>query len=217
VTGHNDDALIHYLRSLFAPEDDLLRAIRAEIDARGLPRITIQPEEAQVLQLLLKAIGARRVVEIGTMVGYSATWIARSLPPDGCLITIEHDPDRAEIALEFFKKAGVDGRIDLRIGPAFDVLASLAADAPYVAVFIDANKVDYPAYLTWAVDHIRVGGLILGHNALMGGAVAEPSRRSDRLVKGVLAFNQQIAGDPHLHGAIIPIGDGIAAALKIGP
>lgn len=216
MTGQNDDALTHYIRSLFAPEDDLLQAIRTEIEARGLPWITIQPEEAQVIQLLLKAIGARRVIEIGAMVGYSGTWIARSLPPDGCLITIEHDPDRAEIARGFFKKAGLDGRIDLRVGPAFDMLDNLAADAPYDAVFIDANKNDYPAYLSWAVDHIRTGGLILGHNAFMGGAVIDPSRQADRLVKGMLAFNQQIADNPHLHGTIIPIGDGITAALKIG-
>jgi len=216
MTGLNSDALMHYIRSLFAPEDDLLLAVRAEIEARGLPRITIQPEEAQVIQLLLKAIGAQRVIEIGAMVGYSGIWIARSLPPDGCLITIEHDPDRAEIAREFFEKAGLNGRIDLRIGPAFDVLDSLAADAPYDAVFIDAHKDDYPAYLSWAVDHIRIGGLILGHNALMGGAIIEPSRQADRLVKGIRAFNQQIADNPHLHGTIIPIGDGITVALKIG-
>ncbi len=209
------DALIHYIRDLFAPEDDLLRDIQAEIEARGLPQITIRPEEAQLIQLLLKAIGARRVIEIGTMVGYSGIWIVRSLPPDGCLITIEHDPERAEIAQEFFKKAGIDGRIDLRIGPARDVLNSLSADAPYDAVFIDARKADYPAYLSWAVDHVRVGGLILGHNAFMGGAVVDPAHRSDPSVKGVLTFNRRIADDPRLHGAIIPVGDGITTALKI--
>lgn len=215
MTGQNDDALTHYMRSLFGREDNLLQAIRAEITQHGLRQMNIRPEEAQVLQLLLKAIGARRVVEIGTMFGYSGVWIVRALPPDGHLITIERDPERAEIAQGFFQKAGAADRVSLHVGPALSVLNRLPADAPYDAVFIDANKDDYPAYLSWAVKHVRVGGMIMGHNAFMGGDIVDFPDPPDRMIAGVLAFNQQIADNPHLHGTIIPIGDGITVALKI--
>lgn len=216
MTDQNDDATIRYIRSLFGVEDNLLQSIRAEIKQHGLRQMNIRPEEAQVIQLLLKAIGARRVVEVGTMFGYSGVWIVRALPPDGHLSTIERDPERAEIAQEFFQKAGAADRVSLHVGPALSILNRLSADAPYDAVFIDANKDDYPAYLSWAVKHVRVGGMIMGHNAFMGGAVVDFPEPPDRMVAGVLAFNRYVADNPHLHGTIIPIGDGITAALKIG-
>lgn len=210
-----DEALIQYVRDLFAPEDAHLQAVHAESHARGLPQIHIRPEEGRMLQFLLGLVGAQRVLEIGTLAGYSATWIARGLPEDGRLISLEIDPDRAELTRTFLARAGLADKVHIRVGEAPAVLAELTGDGPFDALFIDANRAAYPAFLDWALENVRVGGLIIAHNAFWGGRVVDPAQQSDRQVQGLLEFNRRLARDPRLDGMIIPIGDGISAARRI--
>lgn len=210
------DDLHAYLSHLFGGEDEVLAGLRQTMEDNGLPAIEIEPENGRLLQFLLTAVGARRVAEIGTLAGYSGIWLARSLPAEGRLITLEKNPERAEIARESFARAGLADRVTVRVGEAPAGLDALAADGPFDAVFIDADKARYPAYLDWAIENLRPGGLVLAHNAFMYGAVIDPARQSDADVRGMRAFNQRLSDDPGLLGVIIPIGDGIAAAVRLG-
>lgn len=210
-----DDALAQYVRDLFVSEDDHLRAIRQASLELGFPQSHIHPEDGRMLQFLLGLVGACRVVEIGTLAGYSATWIARGLPEGGQLVSVEREPDRADLARRYLAEAGLADRVEVRIGEALSVLADLSADGPFDAIFMDAGRDIYPACLDWALDNIRPGGLILAHNAFMRGRIVDPAEQSDRVIQYMQTFNHRIAEDPRLDGMIIPIGDGIAAARRI--
>jgi caffeoyl-CoA O-methyltransferase len=212
---HIRQSLNQYMQDLFGKEDAVLRAVRQENLAQGLPPIQIEPETGRMLQFLLTAISARRVVEIGTLGGYSGIWLARALPEEGHLISLEIDPERVKIARTAFERAGLASRAEVRLGHALDSLPALSAEGPFDAVFIDADKRHYPAYLTWALDNVRLGGLIMAHNAFWYGAVVQTERLHESDVQGLLSFNRQMAEDPRLMGVIIPIGDGIAVALRV--
>ncbi len=207
------ELLDKYVRELFAQEDETLKAIRPLSAEHGLPQIHIRPEEGRMLQFLLTAIGARCVVEIGALAGYSGVWIVRALPPDGRLITLEVDERHAAFARQVFDWAGLGERVEVRLGHAPSNLPELAAEGPFDAVFIDADKVGYPEYLAWAVENVRVGGLVMGHNAFSRGRVVD-SNEQGAGVQGLRAFNRQLAEDPRLLGTIIPVGDGIAVAVR---
>ncbi len=204
-----------YIRELFAQEDDLLREAREEAAEQGLPAIHIQPEEARMLQFLLKAVGARRVLEIGALFGYSGVWLARALPEGGRLFTLEKDAERARLVRETFRRADISDRAEVRVGQAPGGLEALASEGPFCAIFIDADKAGYPEYLDWALENVRMGGLVLAHNAFQRGRVLDPDQ-TEAAVEGVRAFNRRLAEDPQLFGTIIPIGDGIAAAVRVG-
>lgn len=211
------EALTAYVRDLFAPEDALLRAVWDESAARGLPAVHIRPEEGRMIQLLLAAVGARRVVELGTLAGYSAIWIARALPAGGRLISLEHDTERAATARLLIKRAGLSDRVEVRCAAAPAALADLLREGPFDAVFIDADKPRMLDYLGWALEAVRAGGLIMAHNAFMRGRIVDPDQRSDAAVRAMDAFNHAIAADPRLLGMIIPLGDGISVALRLHP
>ncbi len=210
-----DDPAARYIRDLFAHDDEHLASLRAESEARGFPQIHLRPEEGLLLHFLLRSAGVRRVVEIGTLAGYSATWIARALPADGHLISLERNPEHAALAREYLARAGLDGRVEIRLGMALDLLQTLSAEGPFDAVFLDADRKNYLAYLSWVLDNLRVGGLILAHNAFMRGRIFDPSLHSDPEVKGMLEFTRRIAEDPRLVSLVIPMGDGFVAALRI--
>jgi predicted O-methyltransferase YrrM len=206
MTTYND-ALAQYITDTFAQPDAILRQIHAAIPAKGLPAITIKPEEGRFLQFLVAASGARRVVEIGALGGYSGVWLARGLPPDGRLITLEKSPRHATVAREHFALAGVDHQVEVREGDARDTLRALAVEGPFDFCFIDADKVGYDAYLDWALDHVRPGGLITAHNAFRGGALLNASDNSDDN-QAMRAFNARFAREPRLLATIYPGGDG---------
>lgn len=208
-----DDALSDYISETFAKEDEALAWIRDQIPARGLPEIMISAEEAAFLRFLVASSGARRAVEIGTLGGYSGTWIARGLPHDGRLITIEVDPQRAELARDGFARADVAAKVDLRLGDAHKILPQLSADAPYDFVFIDADKEGYMAYLDWALDNLAPGGLVTAHNAFAFGGQLVDATNTDPHVEIMRRFNQRLAEDPRLTATIFPAGDGIAVAV----
>lgn len=208
------DGLDAYVRKLFAREDDCLREIRGRADAAGLPRIQLPPATARAVQLLLRAAGAKRVVEVGTLAGYSAVWIGRALPSDGRLTTLEIDPARAEEARRSVEAAGLAGRVEVRAGDAVETLAEIGPDGSVDAVFLDADKERYAAYLEEAARLLRPGGLLMADNAFWKGLVLAPESSGDERAALIHDFNQRLAADPRYDATILPVGDGLAAAVR---
>ena len=206
-----DERLERYVTELFAAEDPILSKIRARHAAENLPAINVSPEEGKLLHLLLLTIQAQRVLEIGSLGGYSGVWLARALPPTGKLTTIEKDPRYAKIAREAFASAGLAGRVDLIEGGALEVLPTLAPG--FDAVFIDADKEPLPKYFDWGMRLLRRGGLLLCDNAFFHGAAIDQNNRTAPAL-GVRAFNQLAANDPRLVASIIPVRDGLVVGLK---
>ena len=208
----NPERVDEYVRQLFAPEDPALSSVPQRQEAQGLPAINISPDEGKLIQVLLRAVGARRVLEIGTLGGYSGVWIARALGPGGKLVTLEIDPKHANFARKTFTDAGVSDRVDVREGSAREILPKL--NERFDAVFVDADKESYPFYFAEAMRLLRVGGLLLGDNAFRDGRVADPKDR-DPAVEAMRKFNRLAAEDPRLIASIVPVRDGLLAGVKI--
>ncbi len=206
------DALSAFITQTFASEDDTLARIREQVQARGLPTITVKPEEGRFLQVLVAACRPKVAIEIGTLGGYSGTWIARGLPAGGRLITLELDPMRAEIAREHFRLAGVEDRVEIRVGNAHNLLLELSDNGPFDFVFIDAEKEGNPAYLEWTLDHLRPGGVLAVHNAFRKGAILDLDNR-DPAVLATRELNQRVAENPRLISTIFPAGDGMTIGV----
>ena len=204
-----------YIEELFAPPDPALeRALRRSREA-GMPGINVSPNGGRLLQLLAEMAGARRILEIGTLGGYSAIHLARALPEDGRLISLELDEGHAEVARESIAQAGLAERVEVRVGDARRLLAAMAdgGEGPFDLVFIDADKDGYPEYLEWAIRLSRPGTLILGDNAIRGGAVLDGGDEASRAIR---EFNEKLARDPRLSGTVLPVMrervDGLAIA-----
>jgi caffeoyl-CoA O-methyltransferase len=216
MMGELAERLSDYVLGLFGEEDAVLTELRQEITRQGLPEIHISQQLGRLLEVLLAAAGARRVLEIGTLGGYSALWMARALPADGRLVTLEIDPSRAAFARRFIEKAGQGGVIEVRVGDARETLAALAEEAmePFDAAFIDADKESYVEYLDRSLQLVRPGGLIMADNAFRDGRVLAPA--PDRATRGILAYNERVAGDERLASTVIPIRDGLAVSVVLG-
>lgn len=204
--------LNQYVCDIFAREDDILRFVRQETARLGLPLINLEPNEARLLQLIVRLCGAQRVIEIGALAGYSGIWIARALPPNGSLTTIEKSGIHAQLARSHFKRAGLEEKVTVLQGEGLQVLPKLAAEAPYDLMFIDADKVSYPRYLEWAAENLRIGGALVADNAFWGGKIFDPTTEDDR---GMVAFNQALAAHPQFESTIIEVGDGLALGIKV--
>lgn len=200
-----------YINSLFAREDEALQWIQQNAAANDLPAISVRPFEGRLLQFLLHAIGAKKVVEIGTLAGYSGAWIARALPADGALYTLERSSKHAAIARQSFARAGVAERVHLLEGDALVNLAKLTPHGPFDFVFIDADKTSTPRYLDWAERNLRAGGIVAVHNALRQGRIVAPETDDDR---AMVAVNQTLAAHPAFETTLIGVGDGLLAAIK---
>jgi predicted O-methyltransferase YrrM len=175
-------AVDRYITDLFAPPDAALTAALQASQSAGLPTINVSPPQGKFLQLLARALGARAILEIGTLGGYSTIWLARAMPAGGRLITLEADPKHAEIARANIARAGLAGVVELRLGRALDTLPQLAAEGrgPFDLIFIDADKPSYADYFTWALKLSRRGSVIIGDNVIRKGAVLNPgARRSE--------------------------------------
>ncbi len=204
-----------YLSRLFAAEDDILRSTRARMQAEGLRPINVSPSGGRLLQLLALMIGAQRILEIGTLGGYSAIWLARALPPGGKLISLEIDPLHAAVARRNLAAAGLADVVEVRIGPALAALTALeqAGEAPFDLAFIDADKDGYVAYLDKAVALVRDGGLILADNTL------RPEMLNPDADGGAKRYNAAVAAHGALLSTIVPVLrseglDGLTISLK---
>ena len=213
MTTYNDQ-ISSYISSLFAVEDESLLRAREESPKHGLPTINIKPEEGRFLQFLTRSCGARKAIEIGTLGGYSGIWIARGLLPGGRLFSIDKETKHAQVAQEHFAAAGLSEVIQVRVGDAHRILTELSDQGPFDFAFIDAEKTGYPAYCDWALENVRVGGIIAAHNAFRGGSVVG-LRKDDAHSELMRQFNQQVANETRLISTIFPAGDGTLVSVKI--
>ncbi|NEY34429.1 methyltransferase domain-containing protein [Streptomyces sp. PRKS01-65] len=212
------DDVDDYFTTHLARDDDALEAALRDSDAAGLPRIHVSATQGKLLRLLAEIQGARYILEIGTLGGYSTIWLARALPGDGHLVSLEHSAKHAEVAVRNIARAGLDRQVEVRVGPALESLPKLADEnpPPFDLVFIDADKVNNPHYLEWALRLTRTGSLIVLDNVVRGGRVADPAETADD-VRGTRAAIEMIGGHPRLSGtAIQTVGskgyDGFALA-----
>jgi predicted O-methyltransferase YrrM len=197
-------AVDDYYASLLGASDPVMENVLAASEAAGLPAIQVSPLQGRMLMLLAQAAGARRILEIGTLGGYSTIWLARGLPPDGVLVTLESEPHHAEIATANIASAGFAAMAEVVLGPALDSLTELVNKGvrPFDLIFIDADKPSYPAYLEWALKLAWPGTLIVADNMVRGGGVIDMDS-SDPAVQGARQFNELLARNDRLSATAI--------------
>ncbi|MDL5201322.1 O-methyltransferase [Streptomyces sp. ALI-76-A] len=203
------DDVDEYFTTHLAPNDDVLDAAVRDSEAAGLPRVAVTAPQGKFLQLLAEIQGARTILEIGTLGGYSTIWLARALPADGRLVTLEYSPRHAEVATRNIARAGLDTRVEVRVGPALESLPELADEnpPPFDLVFIDADKDNNPHYVEWALRLTRAGSLIVVDNVVRGGRVADADSVEPD-VQGTRTAIELIGKHPRLSGtAIQTVGD----------
>jgi predicted O-methyltransferase YrrM len=212
----------HYYAGLLAPADPALEAALEASREAGLPPINVAPNQGKLLQLLARLQGARAILEIGTLGGYSTIWLARALPAGGRLVSLEVEAKHAKVARANLARAGLSDRAEVRLGPALDSLAALVAEGagPFDLVFVDADKESIPEYFAWALKLTRVGSLVIVDNVVRGGAIADPDSRDPSIV-GLRRFNEIVAVEPRVTAAAIQtVGvkgyDGLAIVLVTG-
>lgn len=208
-----------YISNLFEKHDEVLAATEQSTTDAGIPQISISPNQGKFLQLLARLSNAKKILEVGTLAGYSTIWLARALPKDGRLITLEFDPKHAAVAQKNINRAGLDGIVDIRIGKALDTLPQLAAEGagPFDMIFIDADKTPYKEYFDWALKLSRPGTLIVADNVIREGKVLQKDN-PDEMVSGVKRFNEALAANTAVTATIIQtVGvkehDGMALAI----
>ncbi|MGA5118031.1 O-methyltransferase [Streptomyces pseudogriseolus] len=210
-----------YFTERLLGDDEALAAALRDSDAAGLPPIAVSPLQGKLLQLLARLQGARRVLEIGTLGGYSTIWLGRALPADGRLVTLEYDPRHAEVAVRNLTRAGLAERVEVRVGPALESLPKLADEQPppFDLVFVDADKANNPHYVEWALRLTAAGSLIVLDNVVRGGRVADPGN-TDPDVVGTRAALEMFGTHPRLDAtAVQTVGakdhDGFALARVV--
>jgi predicted O-methyltransferase YrrM len=204
MTNEQWTAVDHYIEELLLPEDDVLEAaLRASAEA-GLPAIGVSPPQGKMLELLARVRGARQILELGTLGGYSTIWLARGLPSDGRLVTLELSPDYAEVARANIARAGLDHLVEQRIGPAIETLPELVAEGrgPFDLIFIDADKGSYPDYLRWTLELSAPGTVIVADNLVRGGRVIDPGS-DDPSVAGSRRFTELLGAEPRISATLI--------------
>ncbi len=221
MSQENWTAVDDYAAGLLAPHDEALEAALRASDEAGLPAIQVSPAQGKLLHLLARAIGAKRILEFGTLGGYSTIWLARALPPDGRLITLEAEPRNAEVAGRNVARAGLGDLVDQRVGPALDQLPQIEAEGagPFDLTFIDADKVHTPDYFAWALEHSRPGSLLISDNVVRFGRLADPDS-DDPTIPAQRRLHEMLAADPRVEATTIqtvgPKGhDGFNVALVV--
>jgi caffeoyl-CoA O-methyltransferase len=198
-----------------ARQDDVLRRLAEETE-RELADVAIMqiaPDQGAFMTLLVRLLGARRALELGTFTGYSAICIARGLPEDGLLVTCDVSEEWARIARRYWQEAGVADRVELRLGPALETLRALPSSEPFDFAFIDADKSEYPEYYEECLRLLRPGGLMMLDNVFRGGCVVDPDDDDPRNV-ATRVLNERVAGDQRVEVAMLPVSDGVTLALK---
>ena len=214
-------AVDSYITDTLIAADPILEAALAANAAAGLPSIDLAPNQGKFLHLLARIQGAKRILEIGTLGGYSTIWLARALPPDGRLITLEFEPKHAAVAQANIAHAGLSSIVEIRLGPAAESLAQLHSEnqQPFDLIFIDADKPNNPTYLEWSIRLSRPGTLIVCDNVIRDGEIADP-KSTDPKVQGTRTMFEMLSGDPRLEAtALQTVGskgyDGFAMALVV--
>jgi caffeoyl-CoA O-methyltransferase len=205
-TRYTTPELLDYVNSVHTPHDAALA--QAFAVPEGIPAIQVGPSDGRLLYLLMRLVNATKVVEVGTLVGYSAIHMARGLAPGGRLWTIELDPKHAEVAHGNLEVAGLAERVSVLVGAGLDVLATLASEAPFDAVFIDADKQNYDAYGRWALENLRPGGLVIGDNAYLFGELLEETDRG----RAMRSFHELVAAA--CDSVCVPTPDGLVVGIK---
>ncbi|HEX5526621.1 MAG TPA: O-methyltransferase [Solirubrobacterales bacterium] len=215
-------AVDRFIGETIVGEDEALRGAVEAAEGAGLPSIQVSPAQGKLLQLLVRLVGARRILEFGTLGGYSSILMARALPEDGWLITLEANPEYAEVARGSIERAGVGDKVEVRVGPALEALPALEEEGagPFDLVFIDADKVNTPNYFAWALDRTRPGGLIVADNVVRRGTLADPGD-SDEATKAQRHLHQMLADEARVSATTIQtVGlkgyDGFLIALVEG-
>jgi len=211
-----------YFGDLLLRPDPALEAAIAANRGADLPAIDVTPLQGKFLELLVRVSGARRILEIGTLGGYSTIWLARALPADGTVVSLELEPSHAKIARANLKKAGLAEHVDIRVGRAAGSLKKLAAEGadPFDLIFIDADKANYPDYLDWSLKLARRGTLIVADNVVRDGEVIDP-KSPDPNIQGVRRFTEKLAAEPRLTSTVLQTVagkgyDGFAMAVVLG-
>jgi predicted O-methyltransferase YrrM len=222
MTGALWTAVDHYIDGMLVPADAALEAAIETSNAAGLPPINVTPSQGKLLNILARIQGARNILEIGTLGGYSTIWLARALPEGGRLITLESEPRHADIARKNISRAGLDRLVDLRVGKALEVLPQVAAEGrgAFDLTFIDADKQNIPAYFGFALEMSRQGSVIIVDNVVRDGRVIDAFSR-DPDILGIRRFNEVLAAEPRVSAtAIQTVGakghDGFAIVLVTG-
>jgi caffeoyl-CoA O-methyltransferase len=215
--GQGSPELARWAESLFQPEDAALREIRERSRAAGLPAIEVGPFDGRHLEVIARAAGARRGVEIGTLGGYSGVCLLRGMGPEALLHTFELEPRHAEVARESFRRAGVARQVRLHLGPALQGLRAIEAEGPFDLVFVDADKRGYPDYLAWAESHLKVGGVLLADNAFGFGHVHEPAYAGEGAasVEALRRFTERLARGGRFAATMLPTEEGLALGVKV--
>jgi predicted O-methyltransferase YrrM len=204
------EELYKYITDTFIHEDDLLKQIVVDTEAKKIPLIQVSPETGKLLGMFIKMIGVRNVLEIGTLTGYSSIWMARALPTEGKVTTLELTKEHADEALSNYKKAGLENKITLILGKALDSLETLAG-SKFDMVFIDADKENCVNYFNKVIHMVRSGGLIITDNTLRRGEVIDPNPGPG--AQGIIAYNKLVASDSRVESLLIPIDDGITISI----
>jgi caffeoyl-CoA O-methyltransferase len=200
----------------FASEDEGLRQALAAAKEAGLPEIQISPIQGKLLQVLAAACGARKILEIGSLAGYSGIWLARALPADGRFITLEIDAKHAAVVRSSYAHAGIADRAEVRVGNALDLLPALLSEAPFDLVFIDADKISYPEYLAWALRLTRIGSIIVADNCVRNGlALRAPEQVEDQNMAALAEYNKRVANNPRLLSVVLAMDDDYTDGFNI--
>jgi caffeoyl-CoA O-methyltransferase len=206
-----EEAIVH----VFVSEDEALRQTVVRAREHGLSPIQISALQGKLLQVLVAACQACKILEIGALAGYSGIWLARALPEDGRLITLEIDATHAEVVRESFRQAQVDDRAEVRVGPALETLPLLSAEGPFDLIFIDADKDSYPQYLEWAIQLARSGSIIVADNCVQGGNGLRVQETANPRDAGIRTYNQNASSNPALRSIALPINTGMTLSVVL--
>ena len=215
--GQASPELARWAESVFQPEDAVLREIRQRSRRAGLPAIEVGAFDGRHLEVLARAAGARRAVEIGTLGGYSGVCLLRGMGPEGLLHTFEREPRHAEVARESFRRAGMASQVRVHLEPALQGLREIEGEGPFDLVFIDADKAGYPDYLAWAEVHLRLGGVLLADNAFGFGHVHQPGRAGEdrAAVEALRRFAERLARGGRFLATMLPTAEGLAVGVRV--
>lgn len=218
--GNGNLDLAQYVYQTFQPEDPKLKRIKELTMENQIPEIQISPMDGRHIEILTRLTGVKKAVEIGTLAGFSGTCIARGLQPGGQLYTFELEEKNAEIARKAFEVAEVSDRVKVFVGPALEKLPEIEKEGPFDLVFIDADKVNYPAYLEWASHHLRPGGIVMGDNTFAFGDITKSKSdyktpRQEQITEALKTFNTMLAHSDAFRSTLLPTGEGLTVGVKI--